>query len=385
MEQEEKLYEERLRELFNKAQEKETLKLGRQREKMINYERDLYSNYIKLIETYEKQLEQEFEDRLEKLRQTVATQATDEADRYAKLMSERASYETEIEITLQTVRNQLHTMQQEHETMTAQIAFLKTEKLQHETETQSRTEEEVLIHKQEISKISEELNTKILQKEHEILNLTEQLSSHEREVLVRIEKAKTDMEVQVRAEYQKIQQTFEKSVLDQMNQTRLASYEQDLKERMEFEKEIRTYYEQMISESDHQVREQLTKLFEDHDHKIREQRKHAEEQTRQLIERMLKEQQETQISQDETRQQFVRTIRDQYEKILTEQKLKIDQLQRQQEEKRVADITQEETKTHLQLTLEAQLQTKYDTLLKKQKEHLLSRIYATVILLLPQT
>ena len=157
------------------------------------------------------------------------------------------------------------------------------------------------------------------------MTIQENLSTRERDAVLRIEEARADIESQLREHYHKIQLEFERKMLDDVNKSRLSQSEKLMAERIEFETEIRTYYEQIILESERNLRDEYSKLFIEHEKKLSEQRKRAEEEQRKLFQDLLSQRIEVDSTADESRVKFVQEVQEQYEKLLFEQKLKIEE------------------------------------------------------------
>jgi hypothetical protein len=158
-----------------------------------------------------------------------------------------------------------------------------------------------------------------------ILIIQENLVTKERDAVLRVEEARADIETQLREYYNKIQLEFERKMLEDVNKSRLAQSEKLMAERIEFETEIRTYYEQIILESERNLRDEYSKLFVEHEKKISEQRRRAEEEQRKLFQDLLSQRIEVDSTQDENRVKFVQQVQEQYEKLLRDQKAKIDE------------------------------------------------------------
>jgi hypothetical protein len=178
MESEQVSYEAKLRNIFNKAQERETIKLMKHKERLQAYERDLYYSFEKILDGHFNQLEREYQVflpflmnlrdcklRSETLQGTVSKAADESAERMNKIMADKMAYEAEVEKTLGELRSQLQILQEEHQIMSQEIMLAQTQKIELEAEYQYRIEQQTSEAQRQMTEFASDISKKILEKD----------------------------------------------------------------------------------------------------------------------------------------------------------------------------------------------------------------------------
>lgn len=87
------------------------------------------------------------------------------SERMNKIMSDKFTYEAEVEKTLGELRSQLKILQEEHHLLTEEITLANTQKIELEAEYQYRIEQQTMEAQRQMTEFAADISRKILEKD----------------------------------------------------------------------------------------------------------------------------------------------------------------------------------------------------------------------------
>jgi hypothetical protein len=142
------------------------------------------------------------------MRQAMGLRAEEEVAKRESLLRIQASHEAEVEATLDDLRAQLHTMEEQQKVLTAQIDELRAKNLRLVAEHQQRDDILKLEHGKEISDLRNQYIAQINEKESQIMVLRDQIGTKEREMETILEQEKAEIERRMHDKYDRIHKEF---------------------------------------------------------------------------------------------------------------------------------------------------------------------------------
>jgi hypothetical protein len=222
----------------------------------------------------------------------------------------------------------------------------------------------------EVSALKNKHNEEMALTEQQLVDLRAQLSATERESQMWKERTRRDMEMQIKSLYEQHQKEFEQNLLNEINVNRRQQHEKDLKERMEFENDIRAYYEQLLSQSENTLRSQFNRLLAEHEENARKQRQLMDDDRKKELDALMAARFKLEEDQEASRKQFEEELRDKYEKLLSSYKKQIEDLMAARDKDNVLVWEKGERDINFRMEIEEECRRKYEKLLDAQKKEL---------------
>lgn len=157
-----------------------------------------------------------------------------------------------------------------------------------------------------------------------------------------------------------------------------------MKERIEFENDLRLHYEQLQLESEsirsvlrwknwnltkkERLREWVTDVVGQYSEKGHAARQQMETATRSSIESMIAARLGAEESMREEWNNFTTGIQEKYETVLSELQMELSNLRKQHEERRLSEITSDESEFSKHAAMEKEIQDKYEKILRSQHD-----------------
>jgi hypothetical protein len=367
MEQEKINFLNHIKTKYEDLQQGDFTQMKHNKRKLEEYEIMLQSRFKSVLEELEVKNETEFKKRQDMITAQLENQLTREIAKREELKSHFEAYKQQVEATLVQLREQYDELQQKYSLKTSEAMTLKSQNIQLISEMEKSKDEVRIEFQMQISSLKSAQNEAITEKERVIIHLKEQMTANDRELQSWRERTKTEIELQLKDSYNQNQKDFEHRLIEDLNASKRHQHDKDLKERMEFENNLRSYYEEQLLQSETVLRNQFNKLLADQEENFRKQRQSIEDQRKRELESLMTQRQRLEQETDGSRKQFEKDLRDKYESILASYKKQIEELIASREQVNLNAWQNSEQDLTARLNIEEEVRRKYEVLLSQQK------------------
>jgi hypothetical protein len=196
-------------------------------------------------------------------------------------------FESQLDSKLKSLQSELKIMEEKFKEKCSEAVALKAQNISLETSAERIKETLQLQFDELLSDLKNQHSSELLGKDQKLLQLKEQLAAQDRETQLWREKTKKDIELQLFHSFEEREKEFEKRIIEQSNNTFRLQHEKDLRDRIEFENDIRRYYEQQLAHSEETMRSHFNNLLAEHEELSKKQRQELDEDRKKELEVIL--------------------------------------------------------------------------------------------------
>jgi exonuclease VII large subunit len=113
-----------------KAQEVDHSILQETTKKLNEYERQLYSNFLRIVKEHKLQSERELQSHLDRTKELLHNEVLEELNKKEELLQQQQENEVRIEATIHLLEGKLSAMTEEHKSLHSKISLLQLELLE---------------------------------------------------------------------------------------------------------------------------------------------------------------------------------------------------------------------------------------------------------------